>query len=258
MVRKRKIVGNEQAPLAPAIWSALPEEISELVSQRVPFLVLVKFRLVCKQWNSVIMSSQFAQSCQRPISLKDRIDAGGQRPHGQPLPDHINFEYRKLHMVFPFPSVPWTWRASIFDGLSRLAHVLWNKGSPNMVVCNPLTRRWRYLQLPKDVGARLVSNLRNRQDRKVGDCRQIVTGLIVDQQTGSYKLTIPSLEKDRKTFIYDSRSCSWSRGATVPEGKCWKKVKVRLRDCSCLPGWKKHKLKSTMMCGEIGCWNPHY
>jgi hypothetical protein len=93
----------------------------------------------------------------------------------------------------------------------------------NIIVCNPITRRWRHFQVPNSSAGRLVGDPCGCQDCKDGDYRRTVTGLIVDQQTGTYKLIIASLvkcpESDRRTLIFDSRSCSWSRGATVPEGK---------------------------------------
>lgn len=265
-----EVAGDEQTLLSPSIWSMLPEEILELVLQRVPFLVLVKFRLICKQWNSVIMSSEFSQACRKPNS-----------PKCVPILVANDLMESDRWRINAFNTNTNTWLSyslSFLENASQKGplHLTASSGGlmcfetddrQNIIVCNPITRRWRHVQLPKATGSGSAGDPCCCQDCQDGDFRRTVTGIIVDQQTGSYKLIIASLvkcpESERRTMIYNSTTCSWSTGAKVPQGKrfvnpsgftcggnlyCIVKISRYLEERTCI--WKvlKYEVEKDMWC----------
>lgn len=212
--------GAAAAPLCPAIWSNLPDEVVELVLAQVPFSSLVQYRLVCKKWNAVVMSSDFALACQKQLS-----------PKCVPVLVANDLMESGRWTINPYDSVSNSWLSFSLSflqnaGQSGPLYLTASSGGlmcfetedrRNFIICNPITRRWRHLQLPDAAG----ESVRTTSSCLDSDYRHTLTGLIVDQPSGNYKLITASLAKcaERRTLVYDSAERSWTRGAEVPDGK---------------------------------------
>lgn len=190
---------DDEAELSPSIWSMLPEEILELVLERVSFSSLIQFRVVYKQWNSVIMSCEFSRACQKQ-----------ETPKCVPMLVANDLMESSKWVINGFNTESNAWLLSSLSFLqdaSPNGHLYLTASSGglmcfetadrrNFIVCNPITRRWRHLQLPNAPGGQLVHNPSSCQDCQDTDYTRTLTGLIVDQQTGNYKLIVASLAID--------------------------------------------------------------
>lgn len=213
-------LGGHDVALCPSIWSRLPDEIVELVLKRLPFSSLIQFRVICKQWNSVITSSEFARTCQKQISPKcvpvlvanDLMESNKWSINPYDSESNLWLTYSLSFLHDACENGPLYLTASsgglmCFDTQDRR----------NIIVCNPITRQWRLLQLP-DTAGQLIRTTCSCHDT---DYRHTLTGLLVDLETGHYKLLVASLAKcaEKRTLVYDSTQRSWTRGAQVPDGK---------------------------------------
>jgi len=86
-----------------AIWKFLPFEIIELLFQWVPFSILMKFKLVCKEWCLVLENCLFLvafDSCrEKELGF---ISFSACFPHDLFAASYLNNSGRLYTMVFPF------------------------------------------------------------------------------------------------------------------------------------------------------------
>ncbi|KAL2621147.1 hypothetical protein R1flu_001352 [Riccia fluitans] len=76
-----------------------------------------------------------------------------------------------------------------------------------LVIHNPFTGHWTTLIVPYAYEGGMASRISN----------SILGGLVMDQDTGTYKVIVAFVDADlpRKTFIYDSSSDSWTTSAAI-------------------------------------------
>ncbi|KAG6543684.1 hypothetical protein Mapa_014868 [Marchantia paleacea] len=201
-----------------SMLASLPEDVLHGVFQKLPFSSLVRFRLVCKAWNELIISPESARS---------------NHPMKSVLTHFLNW---KLTL---FNSVACVWEdyslsffrdqieAKFLDVVATDGGLLCFETEVfgQLVVCNPITKRWRVVQVPCRPGEEFYMpsptvHMSMRSQRPLGD-RRMMVGLIVDQVTGHYKVIVAALHEgaNRATLVYDSLTRSWKKGAQVPEGK---------------------------------------
>ncbi|CAM6081793.1 unnamed protein product [Calypogeia fissa] len=214
------VSGDDDATLCSSIWSKLPDEMVELVLKQLPFSSLIQFRVICKQWNSVITSSEFSRACRKQIAPKcvpilvanDLMESSkwSFNPYNSTSNSWLTYSLSFLHDVCD--SRPLYLTASS-GGLMCFE----TEDRRNLIVCNPITRRWRLLELPDATG----QSIRTTSSCQDTDYRHTLTGLIVDSESGDYKLIVASLAKcaEERTLVYDSAKLSWTRKAQIPEGK---------------------------------------
>ncbi|KAL3695512.1 hypothetical protein R1sor_009588 [Riccia sorocarpa] len=216
------------------LWQQLPFELLETILTKLPGSTLMNWCQVCKRWKTLIQSHEFARRC-------DSIE---------PL---VFFHYFGKADSVAYLAIPNTktnrWEKHTLDfaseGLSVLAAdqglICFETGSQStkdiLFVYNPLTRQWKELRIPPE------------------ECnftydRSKLVGLIVDQETGSYKLVATFLKDvnewdETKTLIYESVSSTWTSSSSCPD--------FPLGDQQ--PGyWCQWKPGASVRCGEKLYW----
>ncbi|BFI25157.1 hypothetical protein MPTK2_1g18440 [Marchantia polymorpha subsp. ruderalis] len=212
------------------LWSSLPDDLVERVLTKLSFSTLFKCRTVCKRWNELILSQNFIPANQDPPKC---------------IPFHFTFytppEHKGLHETQYFTAYDprrnswvelslsflkldpdlgnWEMAAS-GGGLLCLATI----SCSQFVVCNPVTKQWRLLEFPSslppsDIGfqPRPLEHV-PANDFLPRPLEHLLVGLIVNQNTGLYKLVIAEIyeSSQRTTLVYDSKNRAWKKGANTP------------------------------------------
>ncbi|KAL3695510.1 hypothetical protein R1sor_009586 [Riccia sorocarpa] len=216
------------------LWKQLPFELLETILTKIPGSTLMNWCQVCKRWKTLIQSHEFARRC-------DSIE---------PL---VFFHYFGKADSVAYLAIPNTktnrWEKHTLDfaseGLSVLAAdqglICFETGSQStkdiLFIYNPLTRQWKELRIPAE-----ECNFTHDRSKLVG--------LIVDQETGSYKLVATFLKDvnewdETKTLIYESVSSTWTSTSLCPD--------FPLGDQQ--PGyWCQWKPGASVRCGEKLYW----
>ncbi|KAL3676655.1 hypothetical protein R1sor_026603 [Riccia sorocarpa] len=206
-----------------ALWGQLPADVLNKVLTKLPVHSLMRFCQVCKRWKTLIQSAEFARRCH---SIKPTVFAHYPGGYGD------NDLYVPPYLAFPSATTD-TWEKHMLDfGSEPMGEVvllaadqgllcflnkpLYWPGS--LVIYNPLTRHCKELTVPRV--------LRCRDWRLHMDNMNKIVGLIVDPETGSYKLVVGFIHKAGEdedpddpngTYIYDSVSSSWTSIPLSPE-----------------------------------------
>ncbi|KAL3676637.1 hypothetical protein R1sor_026585 [Riccia sorocarpa] len=208
----------EDTDLDITLWRQLPVDLLDKVLTKLPVSTLMIFRQVCTRWNDLIQSAGFGRQCQ---SVKPIVFFFHPGDNGGPIYGHSFGE------LISFLAVPDTksnsWQHHYLD-LESVYLVAADQGllcfrlrTANILfVHNPLTRKWRSVEVPgkRDSGEFSWSSRGTR----------MLVGLIVDQETGNYKLVVGFIETrtlqdedPRGTHVYDSLSSTWSSTHLCPE-----------------------------------------
>ncbi|KAL3677330.1 hypothetical protein R1sor_027278 [Riccia sorocarpa] len=198
--------------------NSLPDDVLHGVFEKLPFASLVRFRLVCKAWNELITSPEFARK---------------NHPQKSVLTHFLNWKFTLFNSVWCI----WEDHSLTFlrDKIeSKHLDIVATDGGllcfetenfGQLVVCNPVTKRWKVLQVPCRPGEKFYMpppsvHMSLRSKRPLGD-RRMMVGLVVNQGTGHYKLVVAALHEgaNRTTLVYESMTGRWRRGAEVPDGK---------------------------------------
>ncbi|KAL3690072.1 hypothetical protein R1sor_016381 [Riccia sorocarpa] len=205
--------------LTPSIWCELPFELLVVVLSKLPLSALKKFCRVSKSWNALIQSEHFAHRCNstEPIALRLSLFSFQKTPY-LAIPNPNTDSWERHYMNFIPRGEKLDRLIAVHQGLlcytARLGFSMsfdYNEDIPEkeeiiLFVHNPLTRKSRRLVVPDTFGtAEQVKWWRS----------QMMGGLRVDEDTGSYRLVVAFLcqELTRKTFIYDSMSQTWQVSA---------------------------------------------
>ncbi|KAL2649716.1 hypothetical protein R1flu_017844 [Riccia fluitans] len=220
---KRGCVEDKRV-LNPQLWSSLPDDLVERVLTKVPFSALIKCRTVCRRWNELILSQNFTPADQDPPKC---------------IPFHFTFytppENRGLHEGRYFTAYDprrnrwvdislsflnldpemgnWEMAAS-GGGLLCLASISCSR----FVVCNPVTKKWRLLEVPCHGDKPFMSLPPSDNDYHPRPLEHLLVGLTVSQDSGHYKLVVAEIDEssNHMTSVYDSKTGAWVEGAKTP------------------------------------------
>ncbi|BBN05069.1 hypothetical protein MPTK1_3g10000 [Marchantia polymorpha subsp. ruderalis] len=217
-------------------WNLLPEDLLARILSRLPFSSLVRSRGVCRKWRDLTLSPEFtfsgnlASKCVPIYFYQGPLQVYNSRTNA--------WEQQSLQ----FLEVPLASLALLVSAGGLLCFK--NKDSGDFVVCNPITKKSRVVQLPAgfDHGAIkppqagrewivpapvMLPEVRSREDELVAEFyrtfgREGIVGLLTEKYERSYKLIVAGLRdgdsEKRPTLIYDSLTGSWTRGSEVPTG----------------------------------------
>lgn len=159
-------------------WRALPSDILEQALSLLPLPDVFRVRSVCKRWNFLIHCAQFQE-----LSLRSRASWG---PFYSPRVGWKGQGSQSLWSSYDLSEGKWITLPQ-FEFPLCARHCIWNllaasgglfcfgasDGPRRMLVCNPMTKRWRELpSVSLDYSARVV----------------MFTHMIVDELRSSYKI----------------------------------------------------------------------
>lgn len=186
------------------VWSALPEDIIEKVLAWLPLTSVLRFRSVCRRWNSVLLSGRFASSHSKSSPLRPCFLLCTIGQFACTFDPSLNKWLTLLKPTSPGASVVAS-TGSLF--------CLGNQVTECKVlsVCNPITRCLK--QLPPMIKVRLIHKVTMIEDRLSNTYRIVVAG-----EDG---LPTPNPHTfNLMTEIFDSSVHSWEIvGDPLPEAK---------------------------------------
>ncbi|KAG6546736.1 hypothetical protein Mapa_011925 [Marchantia paleacea] len=219
---------NQDTILDHAVWRNLPEDLLLIVLSKLRFLSLVQFRSVCKKWNKYIITRGQGLSpgeYQVSVPVPVKCDPGKFCAKQLTVYNSKTSKWEKLSLAFtgrmPGRETSGSYTLAATDG-----GLLCFRDSTfaSFVVCNPLTKRWRFLIPPSSC----LPPSPNPWDVCAWDCRHnsrvsalsrlsdyILVGLVVDSQIGTYKLVVAGIQENGKTLVYNSALDLWHTGAPV-------------------------------------------
>ena len=185
-MRKSSRVSNMTDAMKPQIWKNFPEDLLELVFARLPIATLICFRIVCRQWNNMIISQRFSQLCAQVSQVYPWFyTTFGDNYHVMYDPLMKRWYYPN---TFEIPAFP----VSSAGGLVCFEDYCF---CPSLYVCNPMTQSFK--KLPNG---------------SIENWRRI--GMTMNGNAG-YKVL--KLGYAREYEIYDSVTKSWSHLGKIPE-----------------------------------------
>ncbi|KAL2608688.1 hypothetical protein R1flu_027261 [Riccia fluitans] len=208
---------EEEAHLDSSLWQQLPVDLLENVLTKLPVSSLMSFSRVCKRWRSLIQSAEFARRCS---SVKPFVFC--HYPG-----DYYNSKKGRSYLAIPSEKTH-TWRkhslhftAEPVDLVAADQGLLCFRSKTKMTrntlfMYNPLTRQSKRVTVPgkSEVEDELLLFRGTR----------MLVGLMVDQETGNYKLVAGFIGKKsldhsepRGTHVYDSLSSTWTWTPLCPE-----------------------------------------
>ncbi|KAL3685536.1 hypothetical protein R1sor_003558 [Riccia sorocarpa] len=198
---------KEEDELVPSLWEKLPPELCEKVLSKLPLSALRKFSRVSKRWKALFRSVEFARKCasvEWSFFYLNLLNLWGTRNMLLPSLKTNSWDEHSLDFLgaderISEHYVPADTGLLCFRIRKLLASDLWI----NLVVMNPLTRKWRRLIVPQQL------------ERSCD--QEMMWGLMGDRESGSYKVVVAfsGQHLPRKAFIYDSISKSWSNSAAL-------------------------------------------
>ncbi|KAL3676658.1 hypothetical protein R1sor_026606 [Riccia sorocarpa] len=203
----------EPSHLRSSLWEDLPSDVLEIILAKLPISALLNFSRVCKRWECYIKSAEFARRCS---SVQPVLFYHYPGEYGLPSGKTVN----------PYLAIPSTksntWEKHTLDFASEEIYLV---AADHGLVCfktdekrgilfiyNPVTRQFKKLMVPGKSRA-----LPRKFDPKM------LVGLIVDQETGNYKLVVGFVERNvagdeepRGTHVYDSLYSMWTSTSECP------------------------------------------
>ncbi|KAG6553266.1 hypothetical protein Mapa_005000 [Marchantia paleacea] len=206
--------------LNPSLWEKLPENLLEQILAKLPFSALIRFCCVCKKWKNLLLSNEISTRCNscKPVlvhSLAGPLTVYSPSRGGwEKLPvSYLPIDVSQLSLVA--------------SGSGLLCFSTDSFGE--FLICNPLTKQYRRLQMPCGEGQGCVmpvpSPLHLNRDESGMNCMirlgYLRVGMVFNTDTGFYKLVVASIYEGsgRTTLVYDSSNCSWKKAAMVPQGR---------------------------------------
>ncbi|CAM6127508.1 unnamed protein product [Calypogeia fissa] len=221
----------------PNVWKLLPDDLQERVLEKLPVPSLVRFRTVCKRWNSVILSTGFhftKKDCRRKcVPLYFHEDA--------PITVFNKRKNSWQQISFSFLETPLKMLSLLVSVGGLLCFKTGIAGE--LLICNPVKRQSRRLQVPCRIlhdaisvlplHSKVVEEYEVSKSGNMTHClgwghyaphdKDGAVGIVMDREGRNYKLvvagvTLPGgVTKERGTLVYDSLTNSWKRGADVPK-----------------------------------------
>ncbi|KAL3676652.1 hypothetical protein R1sor_026600 [Riccia sorocarpa] len=218
---ERSVIHKMEVLLDSRLWQQLPFDLLVKVLSKLPISALMSFSRVCKRWRSLIRSTEFAHQCHSVQPFVFYHSMGDLFPG---FPKTCDGEDLRPYLAFPnTKSSAWEKHILEFAEL-RIALVAADQGlmcfrstlmRNNLYMYNPLTRRWRELRVPGEM---------EWQNRDMPRASRMLVGLIVDHETGNYKLVVGLVrmqitadEEPGGTYVYDSLSSAWTRTSDCPD-----------------------------------------
>ncbi|KAL2621593.1 hypothetical protein R1flu_001798 [Riccia fluitans] len=232
---KDKRTRSSEVELRPSLWCTLPPEILELILQRVPVETLMRWRRVCRLWSSANMSSYIIDSSLHTSATLPvvRITRSSFRFKKS---DHKSFE------VNTFNRTRGTWGKLLMGSLvahlsaqreslgefrfmtaGGLVFVVSRSTRPDsqshiaiedliMTVYNPVTRKWRQIEVP--FSSPQDPQVSSQNSKKV---RVNAVGMVVDDRRNKYSVIAACyFPNDVQILVYDSISRTWEDGGKIP------------------------------------------
>ncbi|KAL3676671.1 hypothetical protein R1sor_026619 [Riccia sorocarpa] len=227
----------ERNHLRSSSWENLPSDVLDKVLAKLPISALMDFSRVCKRWDCYIKSAEFARRCRsvQPVLFYHH-------------PGKYDLSSGKI--INPYLAIPSTksntWEKHTLDFASEEIYLV---AADHGLVCfktvekrsilfvyNPVTRQFKRLRVP----GKSIALPRKPDPR-------MLVGLIVDQETGNYKLVVGFVESNlagnqRGTHVYDSSYSMWTSTSECPD---FPAALTRVRDVDeygfsskveCIPG----------------------
>ncbi|KAL3676678.1 hypothetical protein R1sor_026626 [Riccia sorocarpa] len=176
----------EMTRLRSSLWENLPSDVMDKILAKLPISALMNFSRVCKRWECYIRTAEFARRCHsvQPVLFYH-------------YPGEYNLSSGKI--IHPYLAIPSTksstWEKHTLDFASEKIYLV---AADHGLVCfktvekrsilfvyNPVTRQFKKLRVPGKFRA-----LPKRPDPRM------LVGLIVDQETGNYKLVVGFVENN--------------------------------------------------------------
>lgn len=171
------------------LWKEFPEDLLEAVIARLPVSSFLRFRSVCKQWNSLLESQSFSQQC-------------FEAPKAQPWFYTITHESVNTGAIYDSSTKKWRHPSNtLLPSKVILLPAAFAGGLVCFIdidhkyfyVCNPITQTW------KELPARSV---------KVWSRIAVAMTLNQDSAVGGYKILWVGRDGDYE--VYDSFRNSWT------------------------------------------------
>lgn len=203
-------------PLQPNLWRQLPEELVERILAFLPVSCLFRFRVVCKRWRSLAFSHYF-------LELRAQLSAmAAAAPHFLALSARSRRDLLSAYdpisnrwYAFPINFLPAVaYPAAAAKGLICFVSVNFRTGYSTLLVCNPLTRRWK--ELPAMLYRRVPFLISMAVDRTARTYKILVAGGSEESMTASRHFVRRSVET---TEMYDSATGNWILCGSLPRNE---------------------------------------
>ncbi|KAL3676683.1 hypothetical protein R1sor_026631 [Riccia sorocarpa] len=200
------------------LWRNLPPDVLEKILAKLPVPSLMSFSRVCKRWENLIQSPGFARRCDSVKPIVFCHYPGNSKASG------VLAKNKKARSFLAFPCTKTnTWEKHILEFASEpVTLIAADQGlmcfrpegkHSTLLIYNPLTRQFRRVRVPG----------KSRE----GTDPEMLVGLSVNPDTGSYKLVVGFIElniqegedeeeESRGTHIYDSQSSLWTSSYVYP------------------------------------------
>ncbi|KAL3694384.1 hypothetical protein R1sor_008035 [Riccia sorocarpa] len=230
-------------------WDTLSEDIQLIVLRKLPIFSQIRAKGVSKRWNQLVTSNLLFPSVNFRRSRSATRTVPVYFNHGQLIVfDHRKNGWQEQYLDYlKFPTHSLSLLASA-GGLICLK----TSTSGELIICNPITMRTKYLTLPEgflhhaitdplpDLLKPVVTLEGGKEaieafQRSFG--KEVIVGLVTERHKQWYKLVIAGIystaSMERTTLVYDSFTDRWTRGAPVPEGaRFWESGKTLAVDGS--------------------------
>ncbi|MCO5548746.1 hypothetical protein L7F22_002207 [Adiantum nelumboides] len=208
------------------VWCELPDALLERLLPLLPVPSLLRFRCVCKSWNSYILSSDFLHLCSSPSASAAPASCSNNGDLHRPESSSsylLLSTWSSNYPLLAFNPSRQTWHLPSLDfllkqrglalaastsGLSVVAAagglLCFSDGGSLLVVCNPVTKTMRQIECREQEG---------RGERMLTDV--VMASMKYDEEERSYELmmvgTSEREEGGQVTCVYESKRHVWRR-----------------------------------------------
>jgi hypothetical protein len=184
----------------PEVWSRLPQEVLLDVLARLPHAYIPRLREVCKGWRELLVAKHFTD---RIVSVRHSqtpfLLVCVKRFQAVMAYNPALHEWRELSLHCPNFQIH-SLRAAGFGLLCFKGNLGRKKGDVRLLVCNPITKRWRILPcLPPGI--------------RTSGCVNVI---VLDHEPNQFKILFTQILRGSHlnrllvATLYDSASDSWS------------------------------------------------
>ncbi|BBM98678.1 hypothetical protein MPTK1_1g15370 [Marchantia polymorpha subsp. ruderalis] len=211
---------QKPAPLDEAAPQQLPDELVEKLLAWLPVTSALRFRAVCKRWQSILSPEGWRSMFDKPPAWSPCTGFFSSAPGRRECAFFDSGAQRWATLDLGFLPRAACRLLSASGGLLCLSHA----GACSCVfICNPMTKSWR--ELPAF----------HQRRRRPGT---MLVHLLVDTASLSYKVIVighpscsaPSAAAASVTEVYDSRTGAWTAVANIPSSGCILSPSVAFRN----------------------------
>ncbi|KAL2613478.1 hypothetical protein R1flu_025170 [Riccia fluitans] len=225
-----------RCPIAPKLWERLPPELRMQVLGKLPLKSLLIFRAVCSEWKYVIDAGEVVYegppgkpvvSFHHPGGILQTGESRSVQRSFLAFPNLKEMSWESITLPFmqssddKVESTAKTELVAVDGGLLCFSRKM--AVETCFTVYNPLTKRWRDLKpTTLSLSSRATDPykfcLNGRTYSSILDI--VLVGLVVNQETGHYKLIVAGIQKGgglrSETEVYDSATRIWRRSTPMP------------------------------------------